>query len=407
MLSKPKPRLLCAWEQGSNLGHLSNLRLPIEIALQLGYEVFVAARELSRAPEVLGSLPVTYLQAPFKQNVVPADHRAFQSYTHLILRQCFSTPVELEMLVRAWRGLFDVVRPDVVMFEHAPTALVASHAYGFKKVLVGSGFTVPPVEEGQAGPFLPFITTPRSADVMAALHADDALLLALINTALARVCVPQLPSLARIYAQADQQFLMTLPQLDQFGERSGQHYLGVGPTSAQPAPSWPPGSGPKVYGYLQHIPSLEKLLQDLLAAGVCALLLVRNVPPELKRAYTSDQMHFSDTLVDLNQVAKDADWVINHANTTTATVFVKAGIPQLLIPRHQEQLFVALRVVNHGGAVLAYQDQPGFAKEINALMTKTRYRECAVQLQVQCVAAGSKDAADFIRQSFHALLPRS
>jgi hypothetical protein len=239
---------------------------------------------------------------------------------------------------------------------------------------------------------------------MAALQADDALLLALINTALARMGVPQLPSLARIYAQADQRFLMTLPQLDHFGERSGQHYLGVGPTSAQPAPSWPPGTGPKVYGYLQHIPSLEKLLQDLLAAGVCALLVVRNVPPELKRAYTSDQMHFSDTLVDLNQVAKDADWVINHANINTATVFVKAGIPQLLIPRHQEQLFVALRMVDHGSAVLAYQDQPGFAKEIDALLTQARYRECAVQLQGQCAAAHLNDAAGFIRQSLNELL---
>ena len=405
MLSKSKPRLLCVWEQGSNAGHLSNLRLPIEIALQLGHDVFVAARELNRAPEVLGGLPVTYLQAPFKQNVMPADHRAFQSYTHLILRQCFSTPIELEMLARAWRGLFDLVQPDVVLYEHAPTALVASHAYRFKKVLVGSGFMVPPVEEGQAGPFLPFITTPRSADVMAALQADDALLLALINTALANMGVPQLPSLARIYTQADQRFLNSLPQLDHFGERLGQTYLGVGSPGAQPAPHWPPGTGPKVYGYLQDIPSLGKLLQDLLAAKVCALLVVRNLPPELKRAYTSDQMHFSDTLVDLNQVASKAAWAINHANINTATVFVKAGIPQLLIPRHQEQLFVALRLVDQGSAVLAYQDQPGFAKEINALMTNTRYHECAAQLQAQCVAAGSKDAADFIRQSFNALLP--
>jgi hypothetical protein len=325
----------------------------------------------------------------------------------LMLRQCFSTPVELEMLARAWRGLFDLVQPDIVLYEHAPTALVASHAYGFKKVLVGSGFMVPPAEEGQAGPFLPFMTTPRTADVTAALQADDALLLALINTALARVGVAQLPSLARIYTQADQRFLMTLPQLDHFGERSGQPYLDTGPPGAQSAPLWPPGTGPKVYGYLQHIPSLEKLLQDLLAAKVCALLVVRNVPPELKRAYTSDQMHFSDTLVDLNPVAREAAWAINHANINTATVFVKAGIPQLLIPRHQEQLFVALRLVDQGSVVMAYQDQPGFAKEINALMTNTRYRECAAQLQAQCVAAGSKDAADFIRQSFHALLPRS
>jgi UDP:flavonoid glycosyltransferase YjiC (YdhE family) len=144
-----------------------------------------------------------------------------------------------------------------------------------------------------------------------------------------------------------------------------------------------------------------------LAAGACALLVVRNLPPELKRAYTSDQMHFSETLVDLSQVAKEAAWAINHANINTATVFVKAGIPQLLIPRHQEQLFVALRMVDHGSAVLAYQDQPGFAKEIDALLTQARYRECAVQLQAQCAATGLTDAAGFIRKSLNDWMPRS
>jgi hypothetical protein len=37
-------RILCTWEMGSGLGHLNHLRLPIEQAVQLGHEVYLAAR---------------------------------------------------------------------------------------------------------------------------------------------------------------------------------------------------------------------------------------------------------------------------------------------------------------------------------------------------------------------------
>ena len=110
-------RILCVWELGTDLGHLSHLRLPIEVALQLGHEVYLAARQLDQIKAVLGNMPVKYLQAPFKQSVVSADQSAFPSYTHLLVRQCFSGVDELEMYLRAWRSIFDLVRPALLRFQ--------------------------------------------------------------------------------------------------------------------------------------------------------------------------------------------------------------------------------------------------------------------------------------------------
>ena len=398
-------RILCAWELGTDLGHLSHLRQPIEVALQLGREVYLAARQLSRARDVLGDLPVVYLPAPFKQNVVAADQSAFLSYTHLMARQCFSGVDELEMYLRAWRALYDLVGPDLVLFEHSPTALIASHSYCFKKVLVGNGFVIPPQQHSPYAPFAPFVTTPRTPDVLASLCADDAVLLKVINAALERLGAPSVAGLGDIYAQADQQFLMTWPGLDHFGERAGQRYLGSELPAARPLPQWPPGAGPKVFGYLHAIPSLEKLLQGLRSAQVCALLLVRNLPPSLKQAYTSDHLHFTDQLVDLREVAEQAAWVINHGNHNTSATFMRAGIPQLLIPMHQEQLFVAMRLVAQGGAILAYQDQAGFLNEVTALLSDPQFRRRAAWVKAQCPSAESLDAAGYIRNTLQAMLP--
>jgi UDP:flavonoid glycosyltransferase YjiC (YdhE family) len=81
-----------------------------------------------------------------------------------------------------------------------------------------------------------------------------------------------------------------------------------------------------------------------------------------------------------------------------------AGLPQLLIPRHQEQLLLARRLVAQGSALLAYQDQPGYAKEINALLTNPDLRTSAATLGHTCRQRGDPDAKGYIRAALTSLL---
>ncbi|MBU3740572.1 MAG: hypothetical protein FGM55_16680, partial [Rhodoferax sp.] len=164
------PTLLCVWEQGGQRGHLAHLRLPIERALAAGYRVIVAARELQHLPQLLGDLPLHWLPAPHKPDVQPADQSAFLSYTHILQRQCFASEDELIAQLVAWDTLLQLVKPDGVLFEHSPTALIAAWGRPFRKILIGNGFSLPPpASAGQ--PLAPFPTTPRTAQVQAELLA--------------------------------------------------------------------------------------------------------------------------------------------------------------------------------------------------------------------------------------------
>jgi hypothetical protein len=398
-----KTRLLCVWEQGGHLGHLSNLRLPIEVALEEGFEVVLAARELHRVGEVLGGLTITLLQAPFKQATAPADQAAFLSYTHLIGQQCFSGTTELEMYLRAWRGIFDLVQPGIVLFEHSPTALLASMGYAFKKILVGGSFAAPPSERLHASPFLPFPTTPQTEEIHSRLRLDDQRLLTVVNAALSKLQQPVLQTLGQIYSQADQEFLLTWPELDHFGARPTAHYLGVDTLAQAAAPQWPAGDGAKVFGYLQCFPAIEQLLLDLQAANVCALLLVRDLPQTLRQRYSNDRMRFIDEFVDLQQVAAQAAWVVHHGNHGTMAAFMLGGVPQLVIPRHQEHLFSCLRLVSQGCAAMAFQDQTAFAAAIHALQTNAQLRQNAEQIASQCAPFDRAGVRAFIRQSYSSI----
>lgn len=399
-------RVLFVWEQGANLGHLSHLRLPVEVALAAGHTVYMAVRELHNVRLVMGDLPVHYLLAPARPEVVQPDQPAILSYTHLLHRQCFSSTEELGLYLNAWRSLFDLVKPELVLFEHSPTALIAAHAYSFKKVNLGTGFTVPPIQTDGSEPFLPFPNTQLTPQVLSTLRQDDALMLARINQALAALNAPQLPDLRTIFDQVDAQWLMTWPELDQFGARAtGQGvYLGVEPPQPRAVPQWPAASGQKVFAYVDTIPSLEPLLRDLRASGACCLLLVRGLTAAQRQHYSNASMQCIDQPVDLARVAQEADWVISNAGHSTTAFFARQGVAQLLIPRFQEQLFTTLRLVSQGGAAMAFQDQSAYSAAITAMTGNTKIRAHARQLGDQLKAHPEVDLRAFIRTSFETLL---
>ncbi len=396
-------KILCVWEQGGNFSHLGNLRIFINMLLQQGHQVFLAARELHGIPAVFGTMPIHYLQAPFKQNAARTGQSPFLSYTHMLREQCFSTADELDIYVRVWRNVFAIVQPDMVIYEHSPTALVASVGYSFRKVLAGNGFMCPPVE---GDTFAVFPTTKRDEQTLAQLQQDDAALLQVINSALQRHSAGPLARLADIYAQADQQFLQTFPELDQFGARPDVSYLGAWSLPCDTPPQWPAGGGVKVFGYLQMFPGLEQLLKDLQAADVCALLYIKQLPTALKQKYTSDNIAFTEKLVDLRQVARQARFALTHGNHATLAYCMVMGIPQLAIPRFQEQLLSVLRLEKLGCGLHAYQDQQDYGKEIAALLHDESFKQNADVIRLRYSKSSAEGSERYIADRLAALLSR-
>jgi UDP:flavonoid glycosyltransferase YjiC (YdhE family) len=155
---------------------------------------------------------------------------------------------------------------------------------------------------------------------------------------------------------------------------------------------------------LQAFPSIELLLRGLMAQNARSVLFVRNLPEAMRQAYSDTGLVFVDAPVDLQMVAKQADWAISHGNHSTAAHFAASGVPQLLIPLYQEQLFLAQKLYAQGSAVLAFQDQPGFTAPLCALAMDTGYRQRAAQLAKQCGRYDTQAVSDAIRQEFDLLL---
>src|SRR5437764_11706080 len=136
--------ILLTWELGAGLRHLQRLRpLAAELSRR-GHRVFAAVRELSRAHSTFRGVDVALLQAPVKLRPPVSEFRPPLTFPHILHNVGFGDDTELAALASAWRNLIEAVRPDVVVCDHSPTALLALRGVPPRRALIGTGFCCVP-----------------------------------------------------------------------------------------------------------------------------------------------------------------------------------------------------------------------------------------------------------------------
>src|SRR5438093_741056 len=100
-------------------------------------------RDLTHAERFLGRRGFALLQAP----VWLSEKRGLDlpvSYAEMLANFGFLDRAGLTGMAKAWRQLYTLVQPDLLVIDHAPTALLAARGTGTRRVLFGTGFCSPP-----------------------------------------------------------------------------------------------------------------------------------------------------------------------------------------------------------------------------------------------------------------------
>jgi hypothetical protein len=364
-------RILFAWEMGRNLGHLSR-DLPLARACRdAGHHVVMTAPDLRAAGALLRDEGLPLVQAPML-NRVDAPRPAPVNFADMLLHLGYADEATLAGALAGWRGLFELGRPDVVVFDHAPTALIAARQLGIPVLVQGTGFEIPPGGSPMPG-FRPWEPVDRER-----LEQAEADVLRRINGELLRFGALPLERLADLFV-TPHTLLTTFPELDPFGPRDGAHY--VGPVFALPSPKESRG-GPRlerggVFAYLRKdIPGCEALLQALQALRVDVLCAVPDLPDEWAARYP--RLRFVAGTIDIHAVLPEAALVITSGAGTIATALL-AGVPVLVIPQFVEQYLAGL-ALQRTGAGLTMRDRRNkglCTAMLDQLLNGTRYREAA------------------------------
>jgi len=387
-------RILFAWELGANFGHIAR-DLPLALACRAaGHDVLFAVTDLAICRGIASEYGFAFVQAPVAR---PKSFRQKQpnpiNFADMLLRSGFAERESLDASVLGWKGLFDLFKPDLVVHDFAPRALLAARLQGLPVLLLGNGFETPLKASPQPS-FRPW--EPISAGDLQ--RAEDSLV-EHINGALARHGGDPIGRLWDLYAAHP--LLMTgFREFDHFGARPEATY--VGPAVHLPAAQSArfERNGLHVLVYLRStIALVENVFEALQQVDAEVVCIIPDLPPHWPDKY--GRLRFYLGPIDLQAMLPQANLMISHG-TGTLGAAVAAGVPVLMVPNVVENYLSSIALEQQGlGIVLRKRDSvPHCQKLIQELLVRERYRIAAQELATRYADFKPEDS---VRQQLEAV----
>ena len=384
-------RWLLAWELGHGLGHLAGLVALAQQALRHGIEPVIASCK-PLPPSVVLPVGARYLLAPALPST-SAPMAGTSSMTELLFEQGFADTDALVSGVQRWRDLIEIVAPDALVADHAPTALLTARALGVAAVQLGTGFAIPPSHGSGA---LPSFRSWETPNVQRMAQAESAISLALQQAA-ARTGLPLLTSVAALYDTP--WVIRSVAMLDHYAAtlrgqtRYPARYCGpleLATTAAATAtPAWPGATNgsrdrARVLVYLKAAHPLTLPLLNALAVhrGGVAISALVYVEGAEGVGNPHNHIHIQNTPLPFKALLASAHLAIHQGGIGTSSQALLAGVPQLVLPEMAEAFITARTLVAEGVAALLRPEASleAVQQSLSALLDNGRYRQTAAEL---------------------------
>jgi hypothetical protein len=341
-----------AWELGGALGHAGRLKPLAEEALRRGHQVSMSLRDLVHTDVLLaplGEQGVPRLQAPVWLHKMQGLPMPQISIAEVMLSCGYVSPATLRGLFMGWRHLFEQIKPDLLVADSAPTALLAARSLQLPSAAVGIGYFLPP----DATP------TPLLRDwepvQPGRLAAGDAQMLASANTVLSAVGARPLQHAAQALL-GDNPLRLTWPEFDHYGRTtlpSGQRWWGPSMSEGLGlAPQWPTAAAPtapRVFAYLKaDHPDHALVLQALVQLGCQVLCFSPELAGGRPPLVSSPLIHYTSGPVDLLAALPGCALCVCHGGEATLARALLCAVPVLLLPMQAEQFLIS-RAVGRAG----------------------------------------------------------
>ena len=369
-------RVLIAWELGEAFGHLARCLRLAEGLVARGHQVTLALKEV-RLPTGQQLVPgISVLAAPRTPQTGPVD-RSPINYADVLRVSGFSDAQDVAARLNAWRGILNLTRPDVLIADHAPTALLAARIADIAYLSVGNGFAIPP----DVSPW-PSIR-PWEAIPDRALSTAETLLDRVFDAALKALGYPKTARVRELFGAED--VLDTFVELDHYGVRTAGHYVGpiVSVRQAMRV-EWQSREGSRVLAYLRpSVPGFSAILQAFARLDAEVLCVAPGMKPDVAERVATRRLRIALTPVDLAPLLERADLAVGYGNSGFSTQALLAGVPLAMRPRYVEQALLARRVEALGaGKLLAGQiDAGGVTSALQDLLGNPTYRNAAGAFQ--------------------------
>lgn len=386
-------RILFCWEMGKNYGHLSTMVPLVRRLKERGATIYMALQNPLALNDFMDDPDIHVLPAPFVRPGQPTSGKATSIYNYSDdIAPCgYSNPRELVSLLRSWYTIFDLVMPDVVLGDSAPTALMAARHNHIPTVCLGYGYNNPPIVH----PMPALVPSPRITNDM--LLASDKKLMDVVNDAMDIVHQPRIKTLSDMF-KTDYVDLATLPELDHYGPRQNQVYSGpmfLNDSGLEAV--WPDIAGPKIFAYIRpEHPLFIPTLHALKSLPYPALVVAPKCPDRIIHDLSAPNLKVQREPVRFAKMLPQTEIVINHASHSTAAAAFLAGCTQLLLPGQIEQLMFGQQLIKSGSSILVHlhAKTPEITGAIKKLIDDPRYKTAAQAMRQKYISYNPQVQAD-------------
>ena len=366
--------ILFTWELGKGSGHITPYIDLIKKLEQQGHVIYFAARSLNKVHRLFQETNTIYLQAPILNAPAVQQVKSIDSYAKILNNYGYAEAEQIAGMIKAWRNLYAIIKPDLVIFDFSPTALLAARDCTFKRLKIGTGFYTPT----DITPTIGLATLQGGEQDTQQLLDFENSILNNINQALT---LNQMTPLACFYDmhQADISLFSTFKELDYYPDREDANYIGISHSPAGLEPEWPEQPGTKVFMYLNPFQTLPQLLDIINSKKLPTLVYAVDVPEQFKEKYASDTLRFVDRPLDMHMIGKTADVAICNGNHGTLLELLLSGIPVLSLPLHAEQNIISRNVEKIGAGLTAPQKTAEeMQTKLELLLNEDRFKTSAV-----------------------------
>lgn len=393
-------RVLSVWELGTGLGHIDRM-LPVGRALRArGHEPLFLLKDVSRAHLRFGA-DAADARWWYAQALVwlPSLNNAptLRNYTVVLAAAGWLNPVGLASLVTAWRAMFELLKPDALVCDHAPTAMLAARGMGLPVFGVGNSFELPP-----GGPNFPPMAFWEAEEQRRCLGQDELLRVA-ANKALALLGDEPLGRLTDLF-DGVHRCIMGLPELAHYDQVDSAAGDNVGPAYVADMgidAVWPDAAithgKPRVFVYINPVNAqFERLMAALKALHWPTLVFAKGMSPEAAARLGSPSLRFETQPLRMDTVLASAGLVISHGSFGTVTATALAGVPQLALPIQMEQWMVSRRIEQTGVGLLVKPEvaAPDWRALLTRLVQEPQFAAAAQALALRHAGASPGQAAD-------------
>lgn len=344
------------------MGHLARIQPIAAELLKRGHRIDIAACNLDTTRRLMGD-GFRYWQAPlWSASQVGGKVARVTTLAHVLHNIGYRDPAQLASHLRAWRSLLLSVKPEILVCDSSPTALLAARGLDMGVVAIGTGFHLPPPVYP-----LPSYRYTEADDSASRGHEDR--LTYIVNHALGVHGIPCVEYMGQAF-DVDLTVLTALDELDHFDGRISPCYAGPFTQFSGDTPAWPSGAGPRVFGYLKPFPLLVPLLNELRRRAFPTVIYAPDVPRSITTPYTGDGMRFHERPVSMSYATGVCDLLISHAGYGLPLDGLLVGRPVLSFPIFLDQYITAKSIERLGaGLCLAPREPHSIASAFDEVLS--------------------------------------